>query len=67
MLVWGSDMAKSIGSARAALGLTQAELARRVKVDVRTLARWEAGETHPTSRNLKRLARALGVSLSDLG
>jgi transcriptional regulator with XRE-family HTH domain len=59
-------MSQSIGDARAALGLTQAELARRVKVDVRTLARWEAGETHPTRRNLRRLAKALGVSVSDL-
>jgi transcriptional regulator with XRE-family HTH domain len=49
-----------------ARGLTKADLAALCRVNWRTVDRWEAGETHPTSRNLKRLARALGVSVSDL-
>lgn len=45
---------------------TQAGLAAQVGVDTATLRRWEAGTTVPTRRNVKALARRLGVSVEEL-
>ena len=48
---------KDIKELRKSLGLTQKELAGRVKVDAITVSRWERGEQRPTQLTLKRLAR----------
>jgi transcriptional regulator with XRE-family HTH domain len=47
-------------------GLTQEEVARRVRVSTRTVAAWESGATTPRQRNARALARALGVTLDAL-
>lgn len=59
-------MALSIQLARKAAGLTQPELALACRVNVRTLARWEAGESVPRKRHRRLLARRLGVSEAEL-
>lgn len=56
-------MAKAtIRQHREAVGLTQAELARRVGVQSTQVSRWERGTATPSARHVRRLARALGVN-----
>ena len=43
----GATQQHSVAMVRQALGWTQEELAGRLAVDRRTVARWEAGETTP--------------------
>ncbi len=47
-------------------GLTQEEVARRVRVSTRTIAAWESGGATPRQRNARALAKALGVTLDAL-
>jgi transcriptional regulator with XRE-family HTH domain len=46
--------------------LSQAELARRSSVHALTITRLEAGRTAPSTRTVRALAQALGVSPGDL-
>jgi DNA-binding XRE family transcriptional regulator len=46
---------------------TQAGLAQKVGASVRSIKAWEAGDTLPRLFYRRRLAKALGVSVSDLG
>jgi transcriptional regulator with XRE-family HTH domain len=55
-----------IGELRRQRGLTQEELARRVRVSTRAVAAWESGDASPRQRNARALARALGVSVDTL-
>jgi transcriptional regulator with XRE-family HTH domain len=55
-----------ISDLRRERGLTQEEVARRVRVSTRTVAAWESGEANPRQRNARALAKALGVSLDSL-
>ena len=48
------------------LGLTQAELARRAGISLRTLKTWEAGRLPIYMQGTSRLAAELGLSLDDL-
>lgn len=52
---------------RQARGFTQQELARRMRVTVGIISRWETGTYTPRARNQKRLARILRVRLDELG
>ncbi|HUW55869.1 MAG TPA: helix-turn-helix transcriptional regulator [Planctomycetota bacterium] len=45
--------------------LTQGQLASRVRMAPSQLSRYETGQTQPSLGVLGRLARALGVSVSD--
>jgi DNA-binding transcriptional regulator YiaG len=54
--------AAQIRAARAALGLTQAQLAARLLTSVRTVKRWEAGETAIGEQRAARLRRAADLS-----
>jgi transcriptional regulator with XRE-family HTH domain len=65
---WGElagefDLAAQIIAARARAGLTQAQLAKRMKTTQSVVARLEAGQTRPSTRTLERLARATGSRL----
>ena len=54
---------QQIKDLRKALNISQSELARTLKVDVRTIMRWEKGENRPSSlarRQLSRLAKRNG-------
>ena len=46
---------------------TQAGLARKVGASVRSVKAWEAGDALPRVFYRRRLAKALGVSVADLG
>jgi transcriptional regulator with XRE-family HTH domain len=46
---------------RASAGLSQAELAKKVGVSVKTLQGWEVGAGEPGSGAVSKLAGALGV------
>jgi ribosome-binding protein aMBF1 (putative translation factor) len=56
-------LAAAILSARASAGLTQAELARKMKTSQSVIARLEAGRVQPSTRTLERLAAATGTKL----
>jgi transcriptional regulator with XRE-family HTH domain len=60
------DISDVIRSRRAALGLSQTELARAAGVSVRQLARYEAGEQQPVLGAAVALADALNISLAQL-
>jgi ribosome-binding protein aMBF1 (putative translation factor) len=49
--------------ARASAGLTQEQLAKRMKTTQGAIARLESGTTLPSTRTLKRLAEATGHRL----
>lgn len=57
-------MARAILEARAAAGLTQAELAERMKTTQSVVARLESGRSQPSTRTLQKLAAATGTRLS---
>jgi len=42
-------------------GMTQSELARMLGVDIRTVGRWERGETEPIGSNLLKLQELFGT------
>jgi transcriptional regulator with XRE-family HTH domain len=50
-------------SARSASGLSQAQLARKMKTTQSAIARLESGKAHPSTRTLAKLAAATGTRL----
>lgn len=50
--------------ARAATGLTQAQLAKKVGTSQSTVARWESGAQVPSVRTLMKVAKATGYELA---
>jgi transcriptional regulator with XRE-family HTH domain len=52
-----------VAKARARAGLSQAELARRMKTTQSTIARLESGRGQPSTRTLDRFAKATGHRL----
>ena len=59
-------MPELIRERRAALGLSQSDLAAAVGLDKRQIRRYEAGEAQPTLPVAKAIAHALGISLDEL-
>jgi ribosome-binding protein aMBF1 (putative translation factor) len=49
--------------ARAKAGLSQAQLARKMKTTQSAIARLESGKGHPSTRTLSKLASATGTKL----
>jgi len=60
------EMAEVIRNRRAALGVSQAELAERVGVDKRQIRRYEAGDAQPSLSVGRDIADALRISLDEL-
>ena len=56
-------MARALIEARTRAGLTQAELAARMKTTQSAAARLESGRTPPSTRTLEKVARATGTRL----
>lgn len=52
---------------RTAIGLTQAEFARMLKMTVRQWAEIERGEANPTMETLERIGRAYGFQVGFVG
>src|SRR6476661_8002546 len=53
-------LAAEVAKARSRAGLSQAELARRMKTTQSTIARLESGRGRPSTRTLDRFAKATG-------
>jgi len=58
------DWARAMIEVRVRAGLTQAELARRMKTTQSVIARLEGGRVRPSTRTLEKLARATGSRLT---
>ena len=56
----------SIKKFREAAGLSQEHLARKLSVSRVTVANWETGVNEPSAGNIKKLAKALGVTTDEL-
>jgi transcriptional regulator with XRE-family HTH domain len=56
-------LAAAVAKARMRAGLSQAELARRMKTTQSTVARLESGRGRPSTRTLDRFAKATGHRL----
>ena len=55
--------ARAVLRARLAAGLTQEDLARRMRTTQSAIARLESGRVRPSTRTLERLAQATGTRL----
>ena len=57
------ELARALITARVSAGLTQAQLAKRMKTTQSVVARLEGGRVHPSTRTLGRIAQATGTRL----
>ncbi len=57
------ELARSVIEARTRAGLTQEQLAKRMKTTQSVIARLESGRTRPSTKTLEKLARATGTRL----
>ncbi len=57
------DLPRALIEARAAAGLSQAQLARRMKTSQSYIARIEGGRVRPSTDALERFAQATGTRL----
>ena len=57
------NLARVIIEARSKAGLTQAQLAERMKTTQSVVARLEGGRVHPSTETLERIAKATGSQL----
>lgn len=51
---------------RLAAGLTQEQLAKKMRIDQSAVSLWESGKTKPMKKLHKKLAKVLGCSVEDL-
>jgi ribosome-binding protein aMBF1 (putative translation factor) len=56
-------LTEAVAEARVRSGLSQVQLARRMRTTQSTVARLESGRSRPSTRTLDRLARATGHRL----
>ena len=56
-------MARALIEARTRAGITQTELAARMKTTQSAVARLESGRTAPSTRTLEKVAQATGTRL----
>jgi len=59
-------LGKRIATTRKAQAITQVELGDRCDIEKPNMARLEAGGTNPTVLTLKKIAKALNISLAEL-
>ena len=57
------ELARALIEARTKAGLTQAQLAERMRTTQSVIARLESGRVRPSTATLERLARATGTRL----
>lgn len=60
-------MGQLFAEARADVGITQEEAARRIGVGYRTYQKWEEGRVSPYPRNLKSASKVFGRTVEELG
>lgn len=52
---------------RLAAGLRQIDVAKKMNVDQGAVSKWESGETRPSRKYHKKLAKLYGCTVDDLG
>ena len=57
------EFARALIEARTRVGITQSELAKRMKTTQSVVARLESGRAHPSTKTLERIAQATGTRL----
>lgn len=57
------EIARALIQARAQAGLTQEQLAKRIKTTQSVIARLESGRSRPSTQTLERIAAATGTRL----
>ncbi len=57
------DLARTLIAARAEAGLTQAQVAERMKTSQAAIARMEGGKIKPSAGSLEKYAKAIGRRL----
>jgi len=63
----GKTISENIKRLRAKLGLTQDDLAKKADIKYTTLMKVESGTVNkPSVQTMKKIAKALGVSIEDL-
>ncbi|HIV86779.1 MAG TPA: helix-turn-helix domain-containing protein [Candidatus Pygmaiobacter gallistercoris] len=55
------DLSNSIKAAREQQGLSQEEIAEKLRVSRQAVSRWETGQSEPSPKNLLQLAELLGL------
>jgi len=60
------NIGRILGQLRQDLGLSQAELARRLGITRASVHKWERGDALPTLHHLQEIARIMGVSISSI-
>jgi transcriptional regulator with XRE-family HTH domain len=60
------ELGATIRGRRAALGMEQTDLAEAIGSTPRQVSRWENDTQEPTASNVRKIARALGVSTDEL-
>lgn len=60
------QIAKNLKQTRLRVGLTQAEVADKAKINVNHYAKLERGEIKPSVETLQKITKALGVKSSDI-
>lgn len=61
-----AEMAGRIRAARAATGLSAAQMARKLKAKTSTYYSWESGARAPRPGDMPRVAATLGISVGKL-
>ncbi len=61
-----NSLSEKMKAARAELNISQAELAERTGMSKRIITAYEMGEKYPRETSLRKLAKALGVSVKFL-
>lgn len=56
----------SLAAARVNAGLTQEEVAKRLKISNKTLINWEKGAAEPTFASLSMLSEIYGIPLDNI-
>lgn len=56
----------SIRELRRAAGLTQEQLAKKMRLDQTAISRWETGDTKPLKKTHKKLAKVLNCTVEDI-
>lgn len=60
------DLGEAIKKIREAKGLSQKEVALAAKIDTSNYSKIESGKTDPSFSSVQKIAKALGVQLTDL-
>jgi DNA-binding XRE family transcriptional regulator len=61
------QLGERIAQAREAANLNPSELSRELGISRAAVAQWEIGKTEPTTKNLRKIASVVGVTLEWLG